>query len=94
MYKVVYHKKVAKEDIPVLPKREGLAIKKAIENKLSTKPELFGKHLKNVLRNIRSLRVGQYRIVFDIKPKDTIRIIAIIHRSKVYDEALKRIKNP
>lgn len=80
---IEYHEEVVKEDIPNLPKKIKLRIKQAIENKLTTSPEVFGKPLRRSLKGYRKLRVGDYRIIFKIK-KNTIQIFIIQHRSVVY----------
>lgn len=82
-YILQYEKSVVKEDIPKLNKIVKIRIKKAIEEKLLTEPEKFGKALRSSLKNYRKLRVGDYRIIFRIEDK-YIKIFAIKHRSVVY----------
>ena len=81
--KVVYHPKVVLEDIPALPKVVSARIKKAIENKLLIHPETFGEPLRGSLVPLWKLRVGDYRIVFDVKG-DKVYIHAIAHRKHIY----------
>ncbi len=59
------------------------SIKEAIEEKLTSAPEVFGKPLRFSLKGHRSLRVGDYRIIYRID-RFVVRIILIAHRSKVY----------
>lgn len=80
---VVYHHKVVTEDIPALPKVVGARIKKAIENKLLTHPETFGEPLRGSLVPLWKLRVGDYRIVFDVQG-NKVYIHAIAHRKHIY----------
>jgi len=82
-FKIVYDKKVISKDIPKLSKSDKERVKKAIEEKLTTLPEFFGKPLRNSLKGLRKLRVGNYRVIFLIKD-DTIIIAYIDHRSIVY----------
>ncbi len=80
---VYYHPKVLTEDIPSLSKTVRLRIKKAIENKLLTYPQTFGEPLRGSLVPLWKLRVGDYRIVYDLK--DTkVYIHAIGHRKHIY----------
>lgn len=80
-----YQDRVVRKDIPVLPKRERGRIQKAIERKLTTHPEVFGKPLRRSLKGYRRLRIGEYRVVFRIE-KTTVKIFAIGHRSVIYDD--------
>ena len=89
IYKVVYHEQVVKQDIPALSKEWRNKIKNAIEDKLATRPEVFGKPLRNSLKDYRKLRVGDYRVIFRIESK-MIKIFLIGNRTKVYVEAGKR----
>lgn len=62
----------------------------AIENKLIVEPEYFGKPLRKTLRGCRSLRVGDYRIVFQLQ-QEVVTILAVIHRSTEYKDIEKRL---
>ncbi|MFH1253714.1 MAG: type II toxin-antitoxin system RelE/ParE family toxin [Candidatus Uhrbacteria bacterium] len=89
-YRVVYHPLVVKTDIPKLDSQNRNRIKKAIEQKLLTSPEIFGVPLKNSLKGHRKLRVGDWRVVFKIDGS-TITVFAIQHRSKVYENLVLRL---
>jgi mRNA interferase RelE/StbE len=80
---IYYHPKVVSEDIPNLPKASVTRIKKAIESKLSTHPETFGTPLRGSLIPLWKLRVGDYRIVYDLK-ETKVHIHAIGHRKHIY----------
>ena len=88
-FKIEYHELVIKEDISKLSKTNKKRTKKAIEGKLLTEPELFGKPLRKSLKGYRKLRVGDYRIVFRIN-KNIIKIFLIAHRSIVYQKTENR----
>jgi len=88
-YTLEYHELVMKEDIPKLSKKIKARIKNAVEEKLTTEPELFAKPLRKSLKNYRSLRVGDYRVIFRIEKK-VVKIFLIKHRSDVYEKASKR----
>jgi len=51
---------------------------------------LFGKPLRNSLKNHRALRFGKYRIIYKIISKD-IFILAVAHRQNIYKEVLRRL---
>lgn len=89
-FKVEYHEKVVKEDIKSLSRSVCLTIKGAIEKKLMSQPEVFGKPLRRSLKSFRKLRVGDYRVVFRLSGK-VVRILAIKHRSEVYQKAEDRV---
>ena len=90
MYTLKYHPAVVKEDIPALDKTWRIRIKTAIEQKLLSHPDIFGIPLRRSLKGHRKLRVGDYRIVFRLEKK-TIFVLAILHRSHVYDFVEKRV---
>lgn len=89
-FKIVYQDVVIKDDIPKLSSVDKIRIKKAIKEKLTTEPEIFGKPLRYSLKGYRKLRVGDYRVVFRIE-KETVKIFYIGHRSIAYKEMNKRI---
>ncbi len=82
-YLIEYHELVVKEDIPRLGKKEKDRVRKSIESKLVSVPETFGKPLRRSLKGYRSLRAGDYRVVFKVVGK-VVRVLAIKHRSRVY----------
>ena len=89
-FEIRYHEAVVSEDIPKLSREWRDAIKTAIETKLTTHPEIFGKPLRHSLKGYRKLRVGDWRVVFRIE-KQTVKIFIIQHRSIVYKMLEKRI---
>ncbi len=91
-FEVVYHDLVVKDDIPSFSKTMKERIKIAIEKKLMTEPDKYGKPLRRSLKGYRKLRVGDYRIIFRIEEK-RVKIFLIQHRSTVYDKATTRIFN-
>ena len=89
-FEILYHESVVSDDIPKLPKEWQGRIQKAIEGKLVTQPEVFGKPLSRSLKNYRKLRVGDYRVVFRVE-KRIVKILTIKHRSIVYEKIIKRL---
>ena len=89
MFEITYHHKV-QEDIRGISSLHKKSIKKAIEEKLTTEPDFFGKPLQFSLSGLRSLRVGDYRVIFQIKKKEVF-VVLIAHRSVVYKYVDKRL---
>lgn len=87
LYEIEYLKSVLSDDIPFLTVSIKNRVKQAIEERLMIDPLGFGKPLRYSLKGFRRLRVGDYRIVYQIKGKKVI-IAAIKHRKDVYEEAL------
>lgn len=86
-FELLYHELVVKEDIPQLSSHTKKRIKRAIEEKLLTRPEHFGKPLRRSIKSYRKLRVGDYRVVFKIESKK-IKILIIKHRSIIYKKTI------
>jgi len=84
-YTIRYSEKIDLKRFVKLPKSDRERIKKAIENKLTTHPEIFGKPLRQSLEGCRSLRVGSYRVIFKIVGQ-TVKILLFGHRSTIYKE--------
>jgi len=82
-YSIFYHTKVVSEDLQKLDSVWKKKIRNAIEGKLTTSPELYGKPLRRSLSGYRKLRVGDYRVIFKIE-KQTVIILIIAHRSVVH----------
>ena len=47
-------------------------------------PDL-GYPLRGRLRGLHSYRVGVYRIIYELRDGDTVRVVAIRHRAQAYD---------
>lgn len=88
-FDIVYHWAVVEKDIPKLSPSDKNRIKKAIEDKLITRPELFGKPLRHSLKGYRKLRVGDYRVIYHIENLK-VKIFCIAHRSIVYTKFAER----
>ena len=88
-YKVVYHHLVIRDDIPKLSSEWKEKVRRAIEGRLMTRPDFYGKPLRRSLKGYRKLRVGDWRVIFTIE-KNTVRVLIIQHRSVVYEAVEKR----
>jgi len=83
---ILYHPLVVKKDIPRLGLPISNQIRQAIETKLTLRPEVFGLPLRGSLKKYWKLRVGDYRVVYEIK-NHQVRILVIAHRKDVYELA-------
>jgi mRNA interferase RelE/StbE len=85
MYRIEYLESVF-EDLKTISKSEKARIRKAIEQKLVHNPIEFGKPLQYSLKGLRRLRVGDYRIIFQVETDGkTVLIVKIGHRREIYD---------
>lgn len=90
MYEVIYADEVVKEDLPNILEPWKSEIRRAIETKLTSRPEVYSRPLRRSLKGYRKLRVGGYRIVLRIEDNN-VKIFVIQHRSVVYSLASKRL---
>lgn len=88
-FEIVYHELVVSDDIPKLSSVWKDRIRKAIEERLTTQPDFYGKPLRKSLKGYRKLRVEDYRVIFRIEDK-AVRVLMIAHRSVVYRKIDKR----
>ncbi len=62
-------------------------IKRAIEDKLMVDPLKFGLPLRRNLSGLFKLRVGSYRIIYQIRKSEVlVLVIAIGHRKNIYQK--------
>ena len=80
----LYHPLVVKKDIPMLGGDTAKRIRRAIETKLAVRPEVYGLPLRGTLKKFWKLRVGDYRVVYEIE-NSRAPILVIAHRQDVYD---------
>ncbi len=90
IYSLKYHPQV-RDDVKKLNIKIKNRVAKAIEQRLSTQPEKYGKPLRKSLKGYWKLRVGDIRVVFKIKAHKII-ILAILNRKDVYEQINKRIE--
>jgi mRNA interferase RelE/StbE len=91
-FNLIYHADVKKVDLPKIDTKDRSMIKRAIEERLATRPEVFGKPLQRTLKGYWRLRVGEYRVIFKIVEND-ILILGIVHRKDVYQRIKKRVNS-
>ncbi|MEK7233268.1 MAG: type II toxin-antitoxin system RelE/ParE family toxin [Elusimicrobiota bacterium] len=89
MFVLVYHKSVA-EDISGLNANIRKRLSKAIQERLSSHPESYGKPLRGSLAGYWTLRIGDCRVVYRIVRRE-VWIYGIMNRKDVYEDVMKRL---
>ena len=90
-WRIAYHPDVPK-DIKAIPANLRVRIRRAIEDRLMTNPDQYGERLRKDLAGAWKLRVGDYRIVFDLAPNDARgTILLVAHRKEVCRQAAGRV---
>ena len=82
-HQVAYLRVVIDEDLPKLNADIRARIRRAIEQRLTTEPQLYGEPLRHQLQGFWKLRVGDYRVIYRIEGR-IVWIVAIGHRRIVY----------
>lgn len=90
-YTICYDERV-QDDVANIPRGLRIRIKEAIDQKLAERPEQFGKPLRHSLLGFRSLRVGDYRVVYLIRNKQVF-VALIAHRKHAYPLAERRVSS-
>lgn len=67
-----------------LLKNELERLQNAIQKKIAVDPYTFGKPLRKSYKGCRTLRVGDFRVIYRVN-KQYIDILVIAHRSRVYE---------
>jgi mRNA interferase RelE/StbE len=78
----IYYKKSVKHDLKQIDISQRQRIREILENEI-TKNIYAGKPLKGGLEGLYSLRIGDYRVVYQIV-SDGVLIVAIRHRKDIY----------
>jgi mRNA interferase RelE/StbE len=95
VYSVLIDELAFEEDFKAIDRSDQQKIIKSIRKKLTTEPEKYGKPLKGNLKALWKLRVGQYRVVYEIKKdKVLVYVIKVGFRrdEEVYREVIKRLR--
>ena len=93
-WKVFYHPEV-EEDLTSVGRGAARRIVKAIDKKLTTEPLKFGDPLSGNLAMFRKLRIGDFRVVYQVVENQVIVYVLAVgpRRDKeVYQEASSRLK--
>ena len=89
---ILYHHMV-EEDLESVGSSAARRVVKAIDEKLTLAPNDFGAPLSGTLSDFRKLRVGDYRIVYEVRKKTVVVYVLAVgpRRDKeIYRAALKR----
>ena len=89
-YALRYHARVRGDDLPRISAEAQRRIARSIETRLTSAPERYGVPLSGTLHGYRKLRVGDYRVVFQISRAE-VWILAIVHRRDAYQRAERRL---
>lgn len=89
-YKVRLNNIVLSEDLPNLPRNIQERVFRAIRKRLTNEPNRYGVRLRKSLLGLWKVRVGDYRIIYEILKDDSVRIWAIGNRRDVYPESVRR----
>lgn len=74
---------VARDDLEELPRNIRERLIRAVEQRLMSAPTRYGVRLRQSLTGLWKLRVGDYRIVYELQGS-TVTVWAIRHRKHVY----------
>ena len=88
-YGVELRPDVVEEDLAELSANIRGRIIRTIESRLATEPTRYGVRLRQSLGGLWKIRVGDYRIVYEIE-EEKVTVWAIRHRKDVYREAERR----
>jgi mRNA interferase RelE/StbE len=77
----------AQKQLKSIDRSASLKIQKYLQERVAKNPESFGKALSADLAGLWRYRIGDYRMICDIKNKELlVLVVKIGHRSKVYDD--------
>jgi mRNA interferase RelE/StbE len=87
-FEILFHHGFSK-DLVGIPVNIRDRILSAVEERLSQAPDHYGERLRQSLHGYWKLRVGDYRVVFEIVGHQ-VRIYGVMDRREVYAEITKR----
>jgi mRNA interferase RelE/StbE len=94
-YEVLIDELVLKDDFKGIELHHQRKIIKAIRERLRMEPEKYGKPLRGDLKGYWKLRVGEYRVIYEIlKEQVVVYVIKVGLRrnEEVYRSVLKRLR--
>ncbi len=92
MFEVIVHVDV-EDDLAKLDRRLQQQLLTVFRTRLTEAPSQYGKPLSGSLQGLRRVRMGDYRIAYQVTGK-IVKVWAVRHRSEVYDVAVKRFQKP
>jgi len=93
-YRIVVDDLVLKKDFRKIGVEDQKRIIRAIRQRLTTRPKDYGKPLKGELKGFWKLRVGQFRVVYEIRDEQVIVAVIMVgfrRDEEVYRAALARL---
>lgn len=81
------------EDLKAFGRRDQKRVLRAIRERLSFHPDRYGKPLGGPLKGLRRIRVGDYRIAYQVQEAHVI-VWAVKHRKDIYQELKRRFARP
>ena len=87
-YSIRFHPEVP-EDLRSLPANLRERILRAVESRLGVAPDRYGARLRQSLHGYWKLRVGDFRIVYEIVAHE-VRVYGVMDRREVYGEITRR----
>ena len=94
MFRVLIDELVLKKDFRKIDKTDQVRIIRTMRKKLTTKPEEFGKPLTGELKGFWKLRIGDFRVIYEIKKNEILVYVILIgyRRDKeAYKKAIIRL---
>jgi mRNA interferase RelE/StbE len=93
-YRIVVDELVLKKDFRKIGPEDQRKIIRAIRHRLATRPKDYGEPLRGELKGFWKLRVGQFRVIYEIHEDQVIVSIIIVgfrRDAEVYRAALGRL---
>ena len=90
MFKVLIDELVIKKDFKKIDTTGQQRIIKTIRKKLTIKPKEFGKPLAGDLKGYRKLRIGEYRVIYEIE-EEKVLVYVILVGYRRDEEAYKKV---
>ncbi len=86
VYSIIFEERVAKEDVPFIPKSAMALLQRAITQRLGTAPLQYGEAMRYEYTGYRRLRVSTYRIIYKVnEDEQLVAIHAIGLRRDIYE---------
>ena len=90
MFKVLIDELVLKKDFKKIDKIGQQRIIKTIRKKLTLRPKEFGKPLAGDLKGYWKLRIGEYRVIYEIE-EEKVLVYVIVVGYRRDEEAYKKV---
>ena len=85
----IFFRPEAEEDLRPIGRLHQKRVLSAIESRLTVQPARYGKPLGGSLAGLRRIRVGDFRIAYQVKGAQAI-VWAVMHRKEIYAALARR----